>query len=111
MKSDLLGIPGIGKTFVKDFARIGVTQIKDLERKSPERLFKKLEEVNRASGHKTSKNYLYGWLFIMQMEGGIIQSLLGQLGKMARSEGVHAYITTFHHPLIQVQGSMPRVAR
>jgi hypothetical protein len=59
MKSDLLNIPGIGKTFVKDFARIDIYQIKDLRGKKPERLFKKLEEVNNKLGHKTSKNYLY----------------------------------------------------
>jgi Pathogenicity locus len=59
MKSDLLDIPGIGKNFVKDFARIDIFQIKDLRTKNPEKLFRKLEDVNIKLGHKTSKNYLY----------------------------------------------------
>ncbi|MCU0709757.1 MAG: helix-hairpin-helix domain-containing protein [Pirellula sp.] len=40
-KSNLLEIPGIGKTFVKDFARIDIFSISDLV------------------DHRTSKNYLY----------------------------------------------------
>ncbi len=59
MKSDLLNIPGIGKTFIKDFARIDIYQIDDLKTKNPERLFKKLQTKNTELGHTTSKNYLY----------------------------------------------------
>lgn len=59
MKSDLLTIPGIGETFVKDFARIGIFHVKDLRNKKPEMLFKKLVVANQTVGHKTSENYLY----------------------------------------------------
>ena len=59
MKSDLLTIPGIGKAFVKDFARIGVTSIAQLQRRSPERLYAQLMDANDREMHPTSKNYLY----------------------------------------------------
>jgi hypothetical protein len=35
---DLGQIPGIGKTFVKDFARIGAARVGDLPHADPERL-------------------------------------------------------------------------
>ncbi len=59
MKSDLIKIPGIGKTFVKDLGRIGIQSIADLKGKSPESLFKQLQKANEAENHSTSKNYLY----------------------------------------------------
>ncbi len=59
VQSDLLNIPGIGKTFVKDFERIKIQSQKDLKNKKPELLFKKLVQINEKLGHKTSKNYLY----------------------------------------------------
>ncbi len=59
VKSDLLTIPGIGKTFVQDFARISVRSINDLVGQDPEQLFLALQRANDAEQHKTSKNYLY----------------------------------------------------
>lgn len=58
-KSDLFAIPGIGATFVKDFARIDVFSISDLIGQDPEQLFESLRLANEAVDHKTSKNYLY----------------------------------------------------
>jgi Pathogenicity locus len=55
----LTTIPGIGKTFEKDFARIGVAAIEDLHQANAEALFARLVFVNGADLHKTSKNYLY----------------------------------------------------
>jgi Pathogenicity locus len=52
-------IPGIGKTFEKDFARIGITAIEELRNVVPEEIFARLVFVNTADHHKTSKNYLY----------------------------------------------------
>lgn len=59
MKPDLIEIPGIGKTFVKDFARIGILTQADLVGKSAEDLFEQLSKANEKSNHKTSKNYIY----------------------------------------------------
>ncbi|HLP85661.1 MAG TPA: helix-hairpin-helix domain-containing protein [Phycisphaerales bacterium] len=56
--SDLREIPGIGKTFVKDFARIDVARIADLRHADPQRLFQKLVNANAAEQHATSRNYL-----------------------------------------------------
>lgn len=58
-KSDLLEIPGIGRTFVKDFARIDVCTVSDLVDKDADHLFEALRCANEQVGHKTSKNYLY----------------------------------------------------
>ncbi|MEM8945594.1 MAG: helix-hairpin-helix domain-containing protein [Planctomycetota bacterium] len=58
-KSDLLEIPGIGRTFVKDFARIGIFSIDDLNDQDPEQLYQALCQANEAVEHKTNKNYLY----------------------------------------------------
>ncbi len=58
-KSDLQDIPGIGPTFVKDFARIHIRSIQDLVDQSPDLLFDKLCVANARVDHKTSKNYLY----------------------------------------------------
>ena len=59
MKSDLLEIPGIGKTFTRDFARLGIWSQGDLVGQVAEDLFQQLVEVNRLERHKPSKNYLY----------------------------------------------------
>lgn len=58
-KSDLLTIPGIGRTYVEDFARIHVTSINDLTERDPDKLFEALRHANEVVDHKTSKNYLY----------------------------------------------------
>jgi Pathogenicity locus len=52
-------IPGIGKTLVKDFARIGLYFVEDFETKVAEEVFQALYEVNELENHSTSKNYLY----------------------------------------------------
>jgi hypothetical protein len=41
-KDDLEQIPGIGKAIARDLRRIGVTSIKKLRGKNPERLYRKL---------------------------------------------------------------------
>ncbi|MFG0304706.1 MAG: DUF4332 domain-containing protein [Phycisphaerales bacterium JB040] len=56
---DLRTIPGIGRTFERDLARIGITSVAQLRGKRPERLFAKLAEANARELHPTSKNYLY----------------------------------------------------
>ncbi len=58
-KTDLLEIPGIGRTFVEDFARIRILSIGDLVDQDPEKLYRELCHANTKVGHKTSKNYLY----------------------------------------------------
>jgi hypothetical protein len=58
-KSDLLTIPGIGKVFVTDFARININSMQDLIDQDAEKLFSDLRVANEGLGHKTSKNYLY----------------------------------------------------
>jgi hypothetical protein len=55
----LTTIPGIGKTFEKDFARIGISEIEQLQSASAEEIFARLTLINTADHHKTSKNYLY----------------------------------------------------
>jgi Pathogenicity locus len=52
-------IPGIGRTFEKDFARIGITSADQLAGEDPAALFSHLTLANAAEDHKTSKNYLY----------------------------------------------------
>lgn len=59
MKPNLIDIPGIGQTFVKDFARIGIFSQAELVGQSAEDLFQKLSAANEQLNHKTSKNYLY----------------------------------------------------
>jgi hypothetical protein len=58
-KSDLLLLPGIGRTFQRDFARIGLLSLADFKGKDPELLFEQLREANAREEHATSKNYLY----------------------------------------------------
>jgi Pathogenicity locus len=55
----LTTIPGIGKTFEKDFARIDISSTEELQDAVPEELFARLTFVNTIDHHKTSKNYLY----------------------------------------------------
>jgi Pathogenicity locus len=52
-------IPGIGKTFAKDFARVGLYFVEDFEHKVAEEVYQSLYEVNEKENHATSKNYLY----------------------------------------------------
>jgi hypothetical protein len=52
-------VPGIGKTLVKDFARIGLYFVEDFETKVAEEVFESLSKANLKEDHKTSKNYLY----------------------------------------------------
>lgn len=76
-KSDLLTIPGVGRTFVKDFARIGVFSINDLVGRDPAELYDALRDANDAVGHKTSKNYLYVLrMAVYYAEGGRDESKL-----------------------------------
>jgi Pathogenicity locus len=55
----LTTIPGIGKTFEKDFARLGIKTVEQLSGKDADGLFLELKLANDAEGHKTSKNYIY----------------------------------------------------
>jgi Pathogenicity locus len=57
--SRLTIIPSIGKTFDKDFARIGITSVEQLGGEDLAALFAQLTMANAAENHKTSKNYLY----------------------------------------------------
>lgn len=57
--SDLMEIPGLGKTFLKDFERIKIRSQKDLIGRDPQQIFDKLVRANNKENHKTSKNYLY----------------------------------------------------
>ena len=52
-------IPGIGKTFAKDFARVDLHFLEDFHGASAETVFQALTTANRAENHNTSKNYLY----------------------------------------------------
>lgn len=52
-------IPGIGKTFAKDFARIELYFVGDFEIRVAEDVFELLCKVNQKENHPTSKNYLY----------------------------------------------------
>ena len=58
-RSDLLAIPGIGVTFVRDFARINIRSQSDLVAQDPDALYQALCRANEKVEHKTSKNYLY----------------------------------------------------
>jgi hypothetical protein len=55
----LTEIPGIGKTFEKDFARLGISSVEQLAGKDADGLFLELKMANDAEDHKTGKNYLY----------------------------------------------------
>jgi hypothetical protein len=55
----IIKIPGIGKTFAKDFARIGLYFVEDFVSKNPEKVYQDLVVANEKEHHKTNKNYLY----------------------------------------------------
>jgi Pathogenicity locus len=55
----LIEIPGIGKTFEKDFARIEISTVEQLAHAVPEEIYARLVFINGSENHKTSKNYLY----------------------------------------------------
>jgi hypothetical protein len=63
-------VPGIGKTLVKDFARIGLYFVEDFETKVAEEVFENLHQVNLKENHKTSKNYLYVIRMLIYYAGG-----------------------------------------
>jgi Pathogenicity locus len=58
-KSKLTVIPGIGKTFERDFARIGIHCVEQLAGGDADALYAALVAANDAVDHATSKNYLY----------------------------------------------------
>jgi Pathogenicity locus len=58
-ETSLTIIPGIGKMFVKDFARIGLHFVEDFENKDADIVFQTLVKANLKENHKTSKSYLY----------------------------------------------------
>ncbi len=77
MTTDLTAIPGMGKTFARDFARLGIWFQGDLVGNTAEDLFKRLVAVNEREHHKTSKNYLYVIrMAIYYAEGGRDPGLL-----------------------------------
>lgn len=70
-KTPLTVIPGIGKTFAKDFARIGMHCVEDFLNKPADSVFDALAIANQQDNHKTSKNYLYVIrMVIYYAEGG-----------------------------------------
>ncbi len=87
-KSNLLEIPGIGKTFVKDFARINIHSISDLVDQDADQLFLDLCHANEMVEHKTSKNYLYviRMPFTMRTVGRTAPSFSGMPGKTSQNE-------------------------
>jgi uncharacterized protein YdeI (YjbR/CyaY-like superfamily) len=75
--SDLNQLPGIGKTFVRDFARIGITHQSQLRGADAQALFDQLCEANARALHATSRNYLYVIrMAIYAAEGGSDPDLL-----------------------------------
>lgn len=51
-------IPGIGKTFAKDFARIGLSCVEDFANTKADAVFAALAAANNQENHRTGKNYL-----------------------------------------------------
>jgi Pathogenicity locus len=66
----LIKVPGIGKTLVKDFARIGLYFVEDFESKVAQEVFENLLQANLLENHKTSKNYLYVIRMLVYYSGG-----------------------------------------
>jgi Pathogenicity locus len=66
----LITVPGIGKTLVKDFARIGLYFVEDFETKVAEEVFESLYFANLEENHSTSKNYLYVIRMLIYYAGG-----------------------------------------
>ena len=63
--------PEIGKTFVKDFARIGMRCVEDFQTQRSDAVFEALAIANQQANYKTSKNYLYVIrMIIYYAEGG-----------------------------------------
>jgi Pathogenicity locus len=58
-ETPIIIIPGIGKTFTKDFARIGLFFVEDFETKIAEQVYQALYAVNEKQNRSTSRNYLY----------------------------------------------------
>lgn len=69
-KTPITTIPGIGKTFAKDFARIGMHCVEDFQGKQADDVFETLAIANQQDNHKTSKNYLYVIRMIIYYAGG-----------------------------------------
>jgi Pathogenicity locus len=69
-ETPLKTVPGIGKTLVKDFARIGLYFVEDFETKVAEEVFEILYHANLLENHKTSKNYLYVIRMLIYYAGG-----------------------------------------
>ena len=75
--SRLTSVPGIGKTFERDFQRIGIQSLEELVGRDPEQLFAELVEANLKEQHATSKNYLYVLrMAVYFAEGGRDKELL-----------------------------------
>ena len=71
LKTAVTTIPGVGKTFAKDFARVGLHCVEDFQTKHSESVFEALAIANQQAMHKTSKNYLYVIrMIIYYAEGG-----------------------------------------
>ncbi len=68
--SNLIDIPGVGKTLTEDFARIDMHYIKDFENGNDIQIFEKLSKKNLELNHKTSKNYLYSIRMIIYYANG-----------------------------------------
>lgn len=54
-KTAVTSIPGIGKTFAKDFARIDMHCIEDFQKKQADSVFEALATANQQDNHKTNK--------------------------------------------------------
>ena len=82
-KSNLLEIPGIGKTFARDFARINIFSISELADQNADELFLDLCRAHEMVDHKIRKNYLYviRWPFTMRTVVRTNPSFSGILGK------------------------------
>jgi Pathogenicity locus len=59
IETSLLTIPGIGKRFCADFARIDIKCVEQLIGQNPDKLYQRLIDHNASELHPTSKNYLY----------------------------------------------------
>ncbi|KQC13310.1 MAG: hypothetical protein APR63_08970 [Desulfuromonas sp. SDB] len=48
IKSDLLNIPGVGKSISRDLREVGIKKISDLKEKNPDELYRKLCSIRNA---------------------------------------------------------------
>ena len=70
-KTAITVIPGIGKTFAKDFAGIGFCAVEDFANTRADVVFAALVVANNKEDHRTGKNYLYVIrMVIYYAEGG-----------------------------------------